>query len=249
MMFAAAVAALAAPAFGDALTAFRDGQWQAAVTQGEAEATPASLVLAGRAILTIAGYETRDRDKAMSLIDQAEADFDKALAKAPNSAEAQLQKAIAIGYRAKLTKSPGLGKDTRRRMEAVRTANPNMALAWAAVGGWHCGAIATLGSFMASAVLGARGEDCDSGFAQALKLDPGNPVHRAYYAQSLLAIDRDNSARAAQVLAPIGGLAARDGFEAIAKRQGVALLQAIKSGDSKAAQTLARQQQPFGLLN
>ncbi len=238
----------ASPALADAAALFRDGNWPAAMTEGRAEATPAALVLAGRAQLMIAAYQTTDKARALDLIALAERDFDAALARTPGSVEAQIQKAIAVGYRAKLNKSPGLGKETKRRMEAIRAANPNLALAWAAVAGWHGGAVATLGSFIAGAVLGAHAKDAEAGFVQAIKLDPNSPVHRTYYAETLMDLDAGNAAKAAQALAPIAGLPARDGFDLAMKKQGVQLLAALKAGDAKAAQALARRLQPFGTI-
>ena len=247
-VFAAALLVTAAPALADAAGSFREGNWAAAITEGRAEATPAALILAGRAQLSVAAYQTTDKARAEALIALAEKDFDAALARAPGNVEAQLQKAIAVGYRAKLAKSRTLGKETRTRMEAVKTAHPDMAMAWAAVAGWHGGAVATLGSFIAGVALGAHARDAIAGFDQAVKLDPANPVHRTYYAQTLLDLDTANAGRAAQVLAPIAGLPVKDGFDALLRRQGIALLAALKAGDAKAAQALARRQQPFGGL-
>lgn len=248
LLITALLLASAAPAFADAATSFHDGKWQAVVAQGRAEATPASLVLSGRAQLVTAAYATRDKSQALNIVEQAEKDFDAALAKAPNSADAQIQKAVAIGYRAKLTKSPGLGKDARQRFEAVRSAHPDMALAWSAVAGWHGGAIATLGSFMASTVLGAKSGEVDAGFAKALKLDPVNPVYRVIYAMTLLDLDKKNADKAAAALQGVGQLPARDGFEALLRAQGVQLAAALKAGDAGAAQTLSRRLQAFGTL-
>ncbi len=238
----------AAPALADAAAAYRDGKWAAATAAGRAEATPASLVIAGRAQLNTAAYDTRDKAKALELVAAAEKDFDAALAKAPTSPEAQMQKAIAIGYRAKLTRSPGLGKDAKARFEAVRKAHPDLALPWAAIGGWHGSAIGTLGSFMANMALGAKAAEVEPNFAQAIKREPNNPVHRVFLAQTLLDIDAGNSAKAAQALQGIGTLPARDGFEALMRSQGVALASALKAGDAKAARELAKRQQPFGTL-
>ena len=42
---------LATPALADAVTSFHDGKWAMVVKEGRAEATPASLVLSGRAQL------------------------------------------------------------------------------------------------------------------------------------------------------------------------------------------------------
>ncbi|KAB7647869.1 hypothetical protein [Polymorphobacter fuscus] len=240
--------ALAGPALADASGAFRDGKWPAAISQGRAEATPASLTLAGRAQLAIAAYDTRDKAQALALVQRAEADFDAALAKNPGDIAAQMQKAVAIGYRAKLTKAPGLAKDARKRFETLRDAHPDNSLAWSAIGGWHGGAIATLGNFMASTVLGAKSAEVDRNFGQALKLDPDNPSLRTIYAMTLLDLNAGNAARAATVLGGIGALPARDGFEALLRAQGVQLAAALKAGNVKAAQALARRLQAFGTL-
>ena len=239
---------IATPALADAAASFQGGKWPAAIAQGRSEATPASLTLAGRAQLAVAAYETRDKAAALALVERAEKDFDAALARNPGDVAAQTQKAVAIGYRAKLTKSPGLGKDARRRFEVIRAANPLNATAWAAVAGWHGGAIATLGNFMASTVLSAKKDEIDPGFAKAFKLDPTNPVHRVIYAQTLLDMGTDNALKAAQALQGIGQMPAHDGFEALVRSQGVQIAAALKTGDVKAAQRLSRQSQAFGTI-
>lgn len=248
LLFALLLLGAASPALADAATAFRDGKWPAAVVAGRAEATPASLVLAGRAQMAIAAFGTRDKAQALALVTEAEKDIDAALLKAPGNVEAQLQKAIAIGYRAKLTRSPGLAKDARRRFEAARAAHPDNATAWAAVGGWHAGAVATLGSFMANAVVGAKIAEVGPNFQKAIKLDPANPVHRAYYAISLIDLAKSNADKAAAALQGIGQLPATDGFEAMARAQGLQLAAALKTGDEAAAQALARRMQAFGTI-
>ncbi len=235
-----------APALADAAAAFRDGRFAAAITQGRAEATSASLVLAGRAQLAVAAYDTRSKARALELVGSAEKDFDAALARAPNNVEAQLQKAIVIGYRAKLTRSPGLGKESRQRFEAVRDAHPDVATAWAGIGGWHGSAVATLGSFMANMALGAKASAVAPAFDKAIQLDPNNPIHRVIYAETLLDLDKGNAGKAAAVLQNIGQLPARDGFEALLRGQGVAIAAALKAGDAVAAQATARRLQPFG---
>ncbi|MFZ4689177.1 MAG: hypothetical protein ACOYLS_08055 [Polymorphobacter sp.] len=247
-LIAALLLATAAPALADAVSSFRDGKWPTVIKEGRAEATPASLVLSGRAQLIQAAYGARDKDQALALVAAAEADFDAALLKAPGNADAAFQKAVAIGYRAKLTKSPGLGKDSRKRFEAYRTAHPESALGWASVAGWHGGAIATLGNFMAGTVLGAKAGEVDTGFARAIKLDPTNPVHRVFYAETLLDLNTDNAIKAATTLQGVGQLPARDGYEAMLRAQGVQIAAALKAGDVKAAQKLSRRLAAFGAL-
>jgi hypothetical protein len=123
-------------------------------------------------------------------------------------------------------------------------AHPELALGWAAVAGWHGGAIATLGNFMASNVLGAKAAEVDVGFANALRLEPTNPVHRVIYAMTLLDMDKKNSAKATAAIQGVGQLPARDGFEALLRSQGV-----LKTGDAGAAQLLSRRLQAFGTLS
>ena len=239
---------VSAPAFADAAASFQSGKWPAAIAQGRSEATPASLTLAGRAQMAVAAYETRDKAAALALVERAERDFDAALAKNPGDVAAQMQKAVAIGYRAKLSRSPGLGKDARARFEAVRAAHPDNGLAWSAVGGWHGGAIATLGNFLGGTMLGAKAAEIDRNFGQALKLEPANPAFRTIYAMTLLDIDRKNADRAAMLLNGVAAMPARDGFDALLRAQGAQLATALKAGDAKAAQALARRLQAFGML-
>jgi hypothetical protein len=237
--------ALASPLQAAAVDDFRRGDWAAVVREGRAENSVDSLILAGRAQLSIAGYQTTDKDRALALVAAAEADFDKALARAPANVEAQLQKAVAIGYRAQLTKGIGLAKDTRRRFEAIRTAHPENSLAWGALGGWHGGSIAAVGSFIAGTVLGAKKAEMERCYAQALKLAPGLPSTRVFFAITLLDLDAGNAARAATLLKDIGSLPAADGFEAMLRAQGVRLAAVLAKGDGKAAQAEARRLKAF----
>ena len=244
----AAALLTAFPLHAAAVDEFRAGNWAAVVRDGRAENSVESLILAGRARLAIAGYQTSDKARALALVAEAEADFDAALARAPSSIEAQLQKAVAIGYRAQLTRGIGLAKDTRRRFEAIRAAHPESGLVWGALGGWHGGSIAAVGSFLAGTALGAKKSEMERCYAQALKLAPNQPSTRTFFAITLLDLDDGNAARAAAVLKGIEGLPATDGFEALLKRQGVELAAALARGDAKAAQATARKLKAFSRI-
>lgn len=242
------LATLALPAHAAAIDEFRAGNWAAAVRDGRAENNVASLILAGRAQLSIAGYQATGKDQALDLVAAAERDFDAALARAPGNVEAQLQKAVAIAYRAQLTRSMGLAKDVRRRFEAIIAAHPENSLAWGALGGWHGGAVATVGGFLAGTVLGAKKAEMERCYAQALRLAPGLPSTRVFFALTLLDLDAGNAARAATLLKGIAALPASDGFEAMLKRQGMELAAVLARGDAKAAQATARRLQAFSRI-
>ena len=227
---------------------FRSGHFAEAASLGRAEATPASLILAGRSSLTIACFETTDAGRALELVDAAEHDFDAALAKAPGNNEALLQKATAIGYRAKLTKSAGQAKEARRLFEAALARDPNNALAWASVAGWHAGSVATLGKFLASTVLGAKLDIAIKDFETALVKDPYNPLNRIFFALTLLDLDTDNAPRAAALLRNADKLPPRDGVETLTKRGIAQVLPLLERGDAKGARNVARRLLPFGTL-
>ena len=245
---AALLLALASPANAAAIDDFRAGDWAGAVREGRAENTVDSLILAGRAQLAIAGYQTTEKARALAIVAAAEADFDKALAREPANATAQLQKAIAIAYRAQLTRGIGLAKDTRRRFEAIRAAHPDNSLVWGALGGWHGGAVATVGSFIAGTMLGAKKGEMERCYAQALKLAPGVPSTRVFFAITLLDLDAGNAARAAGLLKGLENLPAQDGFEALMKRQGLELAAALAKGNPAAAQATARRLKAFSKI-
>lgn len=240
--------ATAAPAFADAAASFKDGRFAEAIRLGRAENTAPSLVLAGRAALMVAGYQSTDKASAKATIDLAERDFAAAVAKAPGNLEARTQKAIAMGYRAKLDKSPGEGKDARAQMEAVLARDANYPLANAALGGWHGGAVATLGSFLASTLLGANRKAMDGYFAKAIARDPNSLIHPVTYAVTLLDIDAANAPKATALLKSAVTLPVRDAFDAENRKAAVQVLAKLNAGDPKGARLLARRLQPFGTL-
>lgn len=246
LLIAALVAATPAAAFADAATSFREGKWQQAITEGRAEGTAASLVLAGRARLTIAGFQTRDKATAKAEIAQAEADFAKAIAKAPNNLEAKTQKAIAMGYRAKIDKSPGEGKDAKAQMVAVLSINPNYPLANAALGGWHGGGVATIGSFLARTLLGATVKDMDRYLTLAMAREPNNIIHPVTYAFTLLDIGADNAPKATQLLKGAVALPVRDAYDGINRKAAMQVLARLEANDVKGARALVKTLSPFG---
>lgn len=244
----AALLASNSPSWATAADAFRDGRFAEAVTQGRVEATAASLILAGRAALSIAGYQSTDKASAKLAVERAVRDFDAAIAKAPNSLEARTQKAIAIGYLAKLGQSPGEAKAARQQMEAVLARDSNFALANTALGGWHGGGVATLGAFMASTVLGASRKDMDRYFAAALAREPRVVIHPVTYAFTLLDISAKNAPRATALLKSAVALPTRDGFEVQNRKAATQVLALLTAGDAAGARTLSRRLAPFGTL-
>ncbi len=243
-----ALALLAAPALADTASLFRDGRFAEAAQAGAKEATPEALVLAARSTLAIAAYRTSDKDRALQLCGDAVRLADTALAKRPAYPPALLQKGIAIGYIAKLHRSPGEAKQARKLMDQARAADPQNAVAWAALGGWHGESVATLGGLIAGTVLGAKKSESIRAFETALAKDPQGSEVPTFYAFTLLALDADNAPRARELLSRAVQATPRDGFEALLKRQAEQVLPLLQKNDVAGARALAKRLQPFGTI-
>lgn len=239
--------AIAAPATArTADAAFSEGRFPEAATLGQKEGTTASLVLACRAQAIGAAYEVRDAARAGALLDQAVDSCDRALKTAPGNPVATLHRGLAIGYQAKLARSPGLAKDARRAFEAALARMPGDATALAALGGWHGESVATLGRFIAGTALGAREKDSRAWFDKALAAPDADPVVPVFYASTLLALSADNATAAKALLQRATRTRARDGFEALVQKNGRAILTPLEAGRIEEARETARRLSPLG---
>jgi hypothetical protein len=250
-MVAVAVAAvvLAAPVQASpAAQAFDAGRFAEAAKLGRQEGTAASLTVAGRAQATVAAFQTSDRKAARDGLLAAERDFDAALALQPGKPDALLQKAIAIGYRAKLENSPGLAKAVRRNFEAILAKRPNDALALGAMGGWHGESVATLGKFLAGTALGAKEGEAKRFYEKALAAPGADPAVPVFYATTLLNLSASNAERAKALLQRAVRAQAGDGFERLMQAHARAILKPLEAGDVAGAQATAKRLSPLGTL-
>ncbi len=248
-LVAVALLLAAVPSFASVATdAFQAGRFAEALSAGRKENSAAGLVAAGRAGSTIAAFQTTDRKKARDLLLAAERDFDAALALQPGNPEALLQKAIAIGYRAKLENNIGLAKQARKNFEALLAKRPNDALVLGALGGWHGESIATLGKFIAGTALGANAKDGQRYYDKAVASPGADPVVTVFYATTLLNLSADNAPKAKALLQRAVKAQPGDEFERLMVQNGRAILAPLEKGDVAAAQATAKRLGPLGTL-
>ena len=201
-----------------------------------------------RELLTTAAFQAPTKPQALALIGQAIAASDRILAARPGDREATLQRGIAIGYRAKLTRSRSDAKTSLGVFQRLAAQNPRDPEAQMAIAGWHLDAIDDLGSFMARTALGARAQAGEAALTQAVALG-GN---RAFFPglAALMRIRKDKSdvatarrwaesAAAGQTATPLDGQM---------KRAAIAILPALRANDGAKAAALARKLLPFGKL-
>lgn len=255
----AAVAMLAAPhpALGqaapaqqaaDAAAAFRAGRWAAVTDAGRAERTADALALSARALLVRAAYLARTRSEALALIAEAERDAAAAVALDPANREALLQRAAALGYRARFERSRSKGAAGRDQLRDITRRFPDWDAGWIALALWHGEALDTLGRLVARTALGASSDAMGRDFARAAALDPASPVTPAAQGMMLLRLGEGDPEAARRLLARAQSLPARDAYEALLQRQAAQVLAELDRAGVKAARQRAQALAPFAAI-
>jgi hypothetical protein len=238
---------LAAPAGATpAADAFAAGRWDDAVALGRKGSTAADRIAEARALSVLATYKTTDKAEARALLERAVSAADTAVRAEPSSMRALLERAIVSGYLAKLDRSPGGAKASRRDTETVLAREPGNALATAILAGWHGESVATLGSFLARSTLGAKEGDSIRLFDKALTLDPQSVLFPTFYAFTLLKLDSGNAPKAESLLARADRNQAGDAYERLVQSHARQVLTALKAGKIAEASVLARRLSPLG---
>jgi hypothetical protein len=199
-----------------------------------------------RELLTQASFQTTDKSVALGLIGQALTAAEAILATNPNDREAQMQRAVAIGDRAHLTRSPSDAKASRHLFEAFLAANPHDPEAHLAVATWHLDTVDA--GFFATTMLGARKDIGLSELNKAVALSGGRPFFTGFAALFRIRMAPNDVATARALAEQAAAAPAPTQLDRIAKHQAQALLIPLRSGDGRTAALLARKLLPFGRL-
>ncbi len=213
-----------------------------------AMAVPATAAETPRTMLATAAFQTRDKASAIILVGQAITASDRALVSRPGDQEATLQRAIAIGYRAKLTHSRTDARASLKTFEALAARAPRDAEAQLVVAGWHLDAIDQLGGFMARTALGAKAQVGLAALGRAVALDSERAFIPGLAAMMLIRHDPDEVIKARAWAETAASAATPTPLDAYAKRSAIAILPALRAKDGKAAAIIARKLLPFGKL-
>ncbi|WP_371128182.1 hypothetical protein [Sphingomonas sp. YR710] len=209
-------------------------------------AAPA-LASTPRQILTEAAFQARDQPTALAQVAQSEAAANAILARIPNDREASVVRAMAIGYRAKLTRNRADALAARKLFTALVAADPRDPEAEAAIGAWHLDSVAALGGLVAGMVLGADKADGTAAMDRAVGLGGGRAMFPGLAALLRLALDPDDArARALAEEASRGSTVYP--LDRLMQRSAAAVLVPLRAGDKRGAQNLAKQLLPFGRL-
>lgn len=203
-----------------------------------------------RELLTQAAFQQGDKDAALTEVRQAIATAEAQLAANPSNYEAQMQRAVGIGYRAKLTRNAGDAKVSRRLFDALVAANPRDPEAQLLIAGWHLDAISDLGGLLAGAVLGAKKALGITALERAVAMNGRNRAFFPGVAALMRIRENPHEVAVARSLAEAAlALPAPTALDRIARRNADAILIPLRAGDGKAAAALAKKLLPFGRID
>jgi hypothetical protein len=201
-----------------------------------------------RELLTVAAFQAPDKPRALTLVGQAIAASDKILAARPGDHEATLQRGVAIGYRAKLTRSRSDARTSLGIFERLAAQNPRDPEAQMVIAGWHLDAIDQLGSFMARTALGAKSQAGEAALVRAVALGGDRAFYPGLAAMMHIRNDHADVTQARRWAEAAVTAQTPTPLDRLMKRAAVAILPALRANDGKTAAMLARKLLPFGKL-
>ncbi|MFS0738310.1 hypothetical protein ABC347_14795 [Sphingomonas sp. 1P06PA] len=216
----------------------------AAIAAAAMVAMPA--MAAPRDTLAVAAFQTRD--KAAAIAQVAAAEREAAGLVAAGDRAALFDRAMAIGYRAKLTRSRSDAQTSRKMFEAFAAANPRDPEAQIALGGWHLDAIDQLGGMIARTALGAKRAVGEAALDRSVALGQRRAMFPALAAMMRIRLDPKDLRRVATLAEAATRAPAPTPLDRLLQRNAAAILVPVRAGDGEAASKLARQLLPFGRL-
>ena len=201
-----------------------------------------------REVLIAAAFQAPNKSKALALVGQAITASEKILAARPGDHEATLQRGVAIGYRAKLTRSRSDARTSLGIFERLAAQNPRDPEAQMVIAGWHLDAIDQLGSFMARTALGAKTQAGEAALARAVALGGDRAFYPGLAAMMHIRNDHGDVAQARRWAEAAATAQTPTPLDMLMKRGAVAILPALRANDGKRAAMLARKLLPFGKL-
>lgn len=201
-----------------------------------------------RELLTTAAFQTSTKPRALELVAQAITASERILAARPNDREATLQRAIAIGYRGKLTRSRSDVRASLGVFEKLAAQNPRDPEAQMVIAGWHLGAVDELGGFIARTALGAKTAAGEAALARAVSLGGDRSFYPGLAALLQIRNDPKDIALARRWAEAAATGQAATPLDALMKRAALSVLPSLRANNGKAAAELARKLVPFGKI-
>jgi hypothetical protein len=208
----------------------------------------AAMAQSPREMLVQAAFQANDKQVALADVTRAIAASETILATRPNDREALLQRAVGIGYRAKLTRNRKDAQTSRRMFESLAAADPRDPEAQMVLAGWHLDAVNQLGGMIARSILGARAPIGNEALDRSVELSGGRAFFTGLAALMRIRQDDDDVVRARQLAEAAATGSTPTPLDRLMKRSALAILPALRANDGKAAAAIARKLLPFGRI-
>lgn len=205
------------------------------------------LAATPRQILVDAAFQARGKDAALVQLAEADRGAARLLADNAGDRDASLVRAMALGYKAKLTRSRGEALAARAAFEKLAASDPRDPEATAAVGTWHLDCVADLGGFVAGMAIGAKKATGYAMMDRAVTLGGNRALYAGLGGLLRLALDPQD-ARGRALAEKASKAATPTPLDRIMQRHAAMMVEALKTGDDKAVSKLAKQLLPFGRL-
>lgn len=199
-----------------------------------------------REMLATAALQTTDKGQALQIVKTALATTQAQLAANPADKEAQIQYAVAVGDRAKLTRSPGDAKLARHLFEQFAAANPRDAEGQFAIACWHLDTVAA--GLIPTTVLGAKRDVGLAALNRAVALANGRPFILGFAALLRIRNDPADVAAARQLAETAATAPAPTLLDRYGQRAAQTVLGPLRAGNGAEAARLAKGLLPFGRL-
>jgi hypothetical protein len=216
---------------------YTEGRYSEAISVGEAEGGSIGFTVAARA--AFADAELRETP-CLECLSRAGELAREAISADPENAEAHLLLVAALGRRARLigffaSQREGVASQTDEAISKALMLESGSAFALAVRGAWHFEVVSQAGRFLGSTLYGARAEDGQRYFAEAIAREPENLVIRYQYALSLEACDFDAERGEVEMALEAATLGRpRDAYEGAINARATRLLGLLRDGMEEA---------------
>jgi hypothetical protein len=241
LIFGLMVAGVPANSATPAQEHYTEGRYSEAISVGEAEGGSTGFTVAARA--AFADAELRETP-CLECLSRAGELAREAISADPENADAHLLLVAALGRRARLigffaSQREGVASQTDEAISKALMLEPGLAFALAVRGAWHFEVVSQAGRFLASTLYGARAEDGQRYFAEAIAQEPENLVIRYQYALSLEAYGFDAERAEVEMALEAATLGRpRDAYEGAINARATRLLGLLRDGMEEAFRDL-----------
>lgn len=227
---------------------YAQGDYEAAISAGEALGTAEGLASAAFAAISDADLRT---PPCLSCVDRAQSLAKRAIALNSNLSEPYVVLALSYGLKTHIigiirAQGAHYGEQSKKALERALLLKSDSALALAGMGAWHLEITRLLGSFFARNFYGAKADTGKDYFRRAIKSEPENLIVKYQFVLCLSSYDlKDNRKEIESTLQDVAATSARTAYETALRARSAQLFELLARNDDKAYRKLVDRYQGY----